>query len=74
MLRAAAGSSNSAESSRSKQVQETKNDSSAEISVKEKKCDSVSDFSPIAASHQETLTSSDDEFHDCDDVSEHRVM
>ena len=72
MLRAAAGSSK--ESNRSKQVDETKNDSSAEIAVKEKKCDSMSDFSPIAVSHQETLTSSDDEFHDCDDVSEHRVM
>ncbi|CAG5096752.1 Oidioi.mRNA.OKI2018_I69.XSR.g14762.t1.cds [Oikopleura dioica] len=72
MLRAAAGSSK--ESNRSKQVDETKNNSSAEIAVKEKKCDSMSDFSPIAVSHQETLTSSDDEFHDCDDVSEHRVM
>jgi len=71
MLRAAAGSSNSVASDDAERKDDSGRLTSADIKIKENEAVSVGS---ISVSHQETLTSSDDEFHDCDDVSEHRIM
>lgn len=71
MLRAAAGNSSSVASDDKERNDVSDGLTSADIRIKENEAASVGS---ISVSHQETLTSSDDEFHDCDDVSEHRIM
>ena len=72
MLRAAAGNSSSvASDDKERKDVSGGNSTSDDIKIKENEAASVGS---ISVSHQETLTSSDDEFHDCDDVSEHRIM